>query len=588
MSQRTKRLIAGTASAIVVLGIGVAAMPSAFAGSGTTDIQLLAINDFHGNLEPPSGSSGVLTQIDDSGEEVEIEAGGVEYLATHLDQARKGHDNTATVAAGDMIGGSPFLSAAFHDEPTIDAAEELGMDVSSVGNHEFDEGIDELRRMQEGGCHPDDGCVDPDKPYDGADFPYLGANVVNKDTGLPELPPVWVKNFGKGVKVGFIGMTLEGTGNIVSKEGIKDLEFKDEVKTANFYTKLLQLAGVKSIVVLLHEGGLPASGAYNYDCNSPGPGDGISGPIVDIASNLDPQIDAVISGHTHQAYNCTIPDPDGQPRLVTSGSSFGRLFTEINMTYDKKSRNIVRTSMEAENRAVTRDVTPDPDQTELIEQYSELAEPIANEQVGYIAEDILNAPSRDKESPMGDLIADTQLAATADADTGGAQLALMNPGGVRADLTYAQFGSEGDGVVTYGEVFTVQPFNNNLVTMDLTGEQIVTALQQQFTGDNSEENLMLQPSAGFTYTVDSSASGADKVVADSVELDGEALDPAASYRVTVNSFLSDGGDGFAVFADGQNKLVGGLDIDALKAWFAENSSESDPAEAPSADRVTIQ
>ena len=588
MSIRTKRLIGGGAAAALVLGVAIATVPAAFADAKTTDIQLLAINDFHGNLEPPSGSSGKVKALDDNGELVEIEAGGAEYLATHLEQAREGHDNSLTVAAGDLIGGSPFLSAAFHDEPTIEALESLGLDVSAVGNHEFDEGIEELRRIQFGGCHEVDGCVDEDNPYDGADFPFLGANVVNKRTGLPELPPVWVERMPGGAKVGFIGMTLEGTGNIVSQEGIKNLTFKDEVKTANLYTALLELIGVKSVVVLLHEGGMPAGDAYNYDCDSPGPGDGISGPIVDIAENLDSQIDLVITGHTHQAYTCTIDDPSGQPRLVTSGSSFGRLFTEINMEYDHRSRDIVRTSIAAENKVVTRDVAPDRTQSDLIEKYNTLVEPIANQTVGYIAEDIPMGETRDVESPMGDLIADTQLAATADEATGAAQIAFMNPGGVRADLSYEASGSEGDGVVSYADAFTVQPFNNYLVTMNLTGEQIIAALQQQFSGANQQKNLMLQPSEGFTYTVDSTATGADKVIVDSIALNGEALNPAATYRVTVNSFLADGGDGFAAFAEGTDRLVGALDIDALKAWFAEHTSESNPASAPIADRITIQ
>lgn len=588
MSRRTKRLIGAGAAAAVAIGVAVATVPSALAESDSTiDIQLLAINDFHGNLEPPEGSSGVVTYLDDDGNEVEVEAGGAEYLATHLAQAREGHENTATVAAGDLIGGSPFLSAAFHDEPTIESLEAMGLDVSSVGNHEFDEGIDELLRIQNGGCHEVDDCADPDQPYDGADFPFLGANVVNKDTGLPELPPVWVKDF-DDAQVGFIGMTLEGTGNIVSKEGIKDLEFKDEVETANFYAKLLQAVGVKSIVVLLHEGGIAASGAVNYDCDSPGPGDGISGPIVDIAENLEAEIDLVVTGHTHEAYTCTIDDPAGQPRMVTSGSSFGRLFTEINLGYDTESGDIVRTSVTAENHVVTRDVTPDPAQSEIIDVYGELVEPIANEKVGYLAEDILMGETRDVESPLGDLIADMQLWATAEADAGGAQIAFMNPGGVRADLTYAESGSEGDGVVSYADAFTVQPFNNYLVTIDLTGEQIITALQQQFSGDNAEANLLLQPSEGFTYTVDESADGADKVLVDTVMLHGEALDPTETYRVTVNSFLSEGGDGFEVFAEGENELYGPLDIDAFKDWFVENTTEADPATALPADRVSYE
>ncbi|MGH8794500.1 MAG: bifunctional metallophosphatase/5'-nucleotidase [Stackebrandtia sp.] len=590
MSIRTKRLLGGAAAVGLVLGAGVVAVSSAAAEDepgDTTDIQMLAFNDFHGALEPPEGSGGELVELDDNGDEHTVEAGGVEYLATHLDEAREGHDNSVTVAAGDLIGGSPFMSAAFHDEPSIESLNTLGMDVTSVGNHEFDEGFDELKRVQDGGCHPDDGCVDPDNPYEGADFPFLGANVVDEDSGMPVLPPAWVKKFDDGSKIGFIGMTLEGTDEIVSKDGIEGLDFEDEVESANYYSKLLEMVGVNGIVVLLHEGGLPESPAYNYDCNSSGSGAGISGPVVDIAENLDPQIDAVVSGHTHEAYDCSIDDPAGDPRLVTSGASNGRLITDITMTYDFEARDIVRTSMEATNRAVTRDVDPDPDQTALIDKYGELADPIADEPVGHIAEDIPQGEDRSVETPLGDLIADIQLAATAEGDAG-AQIAFMNPGGIRADLLYEAGDDEGDGVVTYGEAFTVQPFSNYLVTMDLTGEQIVTLLQQQFSGSNAEENLMLQPSEGFTYTVDSSADGEDKVQADTVALDGEAIEADQVYRVTVNSFLAGGGDGFEVLTEGENAVDGGDDLEALKAWFAENSSESDPVEAPAADRVTVE
>lgn len=587
MTVRRRRVLAAFGAVAVLGGVAFAAPTSAGKPGKTTDIQILAFNDFHGNLEPPAGSSGtVQTGIGSDGKPITVPAGGVEYLATHLENARQGHENTVTVAAGDIIGASPLLSAAFHDEPTIEAMEKLGLDMTAVGNHEFDEGIDELRRIQSGGCHETDGCADPANPYDGADFPLLGANVVDKNTGLPALAPVWVKNF-NGARVGFIGMTLEGTPNIVAKEGIKNLEFKDEVETANLYAGLLRLMGVKSIVVLLHEGGLPASNTYNYDCDSPGPGDGVSGPITDIAENLDSSIDLVVTGHTHQSYVCNIPDPNGNARMVTSSSSFGRLFTEINVTYDYKTRDIVRTSVAASNHIVSRDVAKDEDETTLINKYKELVDPIANRQIGYISGDMPGRGSTSPESPLGDLIADSQLAATSAADKGGAVIALMNPGGVRSDLVYKASGAEGDGVVTYGEAFTVQPFNNNLTTISLTGAQIVTVLQQQYSGANQVSPKVLQPSEGFTYTVDNSKTGADKIVADSVKLNGTALDPAASYRVTVNIFLADGGDGFAELAKGTDRLVGGLDIDALEAWFAANTSASDPAAPLPANRITF-
>lgn len=282
-------------------------------GSGRyQDVQLLSFNDLHGNLEPPSGSSGRVTELQADGSAKSIDAGGVEYLATHLRDARKGNKYSITAAAGDMVGASPLLSGLFHDEPTIDALNKLDLDVTSVGNHEFDEGAKELARLQNGGCHPTDGCYDKKAKFRGADFPYLAANVTSEKTGKPILKPYWVwkKN---GVKVGFIGVTLEGTPNIVSADGVKGLKFGDEVETINKYAKVLQRQGVKSIVALIHEGGAPASTAYNYDCDSPGAGDGISGPIVDIAKNVTPTVDALVTGHTHQAYACTIPDPAGNP-----------------------------------------------------------------------------------------------------------------------------------------------------------------------------------------------------------------------------------------------------------------------------------
>lgn len=588
MSKRTKRLLGGAAAASLVLGIGAVTVSGAVAEDepgNTSDIQMLAFNDFHGALEPPAGDNGQLIELDEDGNEHVIDAGGVEYLATHLDELRDGHDNSVTVGAGDLIGGTPFLSAAFNDEPTVESMNTLGLDVSSVGNHEFDQGIDELNRIIDGGCHDEDGCSDPDQPYEGTDFPYLGANVVNEDTGMPVLPPAWVKQFDDGARVGFIGMTLEGTDEIVSGDGIEGIEFEDEVETANTYSKMLEMAGVNGIVVLLHEGGVPESPAYNYDCDSPGAGDGISGPVVDIAENLDPQIDAVVTGHTHEAYACTIDDPDGEPRLVTSGASDGRLVTEINMTYDLDAHDIVRTSMEAENRAVTRDVASDEDQVELIDKYDELVGPIANEPIGHISEDIPQGEDRSVETPLGNLIADIQREATEDE---GAEIAFMNPGGIRTDLLYESSGDADDGVVTYAEAFEVQPFSNFLVTMDLTGEHIVTLLELQFSESNADQNLMLQPSDGFTYTVDSSADGADMVVADSIELHGEPLEADETYRVTVNSFLAEGGDGFEVLTEGENLVDGVIDLDAFEDWFGENTSESDPMDAPAADRVTVE
>ncbi|MFJ4339312.1 bifunctional metallophosphatase/5'-nucleotidase [Streptomyces sp. NPDC088915] len=599
---RTARRVLAAGAGLVTVGALVAAMPSAGAagdrfggghghghdkGKGRlVDVQLLSFNDLHGNLEPPTGSSGQVTRFKADGTTEKVDAGGVEYLATHLRQAREGNRYSVTAAAGDLIGASPLLSGLFHDEPTVGALNKLDLDVTSVGNHEFDEGAVELARMQNGGCHPTAGCFVQGKKFKGADFPYLAANVTKEKTGKPLLDPyfVWEKD---GVRIGFIGVTLEGTPNIVTAEGVKGLKFGDEVETINKYAKVLERKGVKSIVALVHEGGAPASDAYDYDCDSPGPGDGISGPITEIAKKVSPQVDALVTGHTHQAYVCTVPDPAGKPRLVTSASSYGKLYTDTTLTYDRRTKDIVRTAVASANHVVSRDVPKAADMTKLIQDWTALAAPIANRPQGWIAADINGRGSTAYEKPLGDVIADAQLEGLAPADKGGAQLALMNPGGIRSDLVRKASGAEGDGVVTYGESFTVQPFTNMMNVVDLTGANLIAALKQQVSGANLNSVKILQVSKGFTYTLDTTKAGADRVVEDSVKLNGEPIDPAKTYRVAMNEFLTGGGDGFPALATGTNKLVGPSDLDVFNAYLAAHSSATSPLAVPAADRITV-
>ncbi|MFF1723876.1 bifunctional metallophosphatase/5'-nucleotidase [Streptomyces sviceus] len=586
--RRTYRLVAAAAG-LATVGALAAALPAGAHDSKHgkplpsryQDVQLLSFNDLHGNLEPPSGSSGRVTELQADGTTKTIDAGGVEYLATHLREARKGNPYSITAAGGDMVGASPLISGLFHDEPTIEALNKLDLDVTSVGNHEFDEGAKELARLQNGGCHPTAGCY-TDKEFEGADFPYLAANVLDEKTGRPILKPYWVWKK-KGVKVGFIGVTLEDTPGVVSAEGVKGLKFKDEVETINKYARVLQKQGVKSIVALIHEGGQPASGSYNYNCDSPGAGDGISGPIVDIAKNISPSVDALVTGHTHAAYVCTIPDPSGKPRMVTSAASFGRLYTDTTLTYDRFTGDIARTAVKSANHVVTRTVAKAPDMTELISRWNTLAAPIGNRAIGYISADV---PNTGTESPMGDLIADAQLAygRKVDPET---DLALMNPGGVRAGLTYAAKGTEGDGVVTYAEGFTVQPFSNTVNLQDFTGAQLLKVLQEQVSGSNAASPKILQPSTGLTYTLDLTKTGAERIVVDSVKLNGTAIDPAATYRVATNSFLAGGGDGFTTLGQGTNDLVGGDDLAALVDYLTANSSATGPIAPPAANRIAI-
>ncbi|MYX15352.1 bifunctional metallophosphatase/5'-nucleotidase [Streptomyces sp. SID8374] len=597
---RASRRVLAAAAGLATVGALVAAMPAGAHDRGhghghgnghghkprTVDVQLLSFNDLHGNLEPPAGSAGTVNKTHADGTVEAIPAGGVEYLATSLRTARKGNPYSVTAAGGDMVGASPLLSGLFHDEPTIEALNKLKLDVSAVGNHEFDEGATELARLQNGGCHPVEGCYEKGKKFKGADFPYLAANVTKEKTGKPLLKPytIWKKN---GVKIGFIGVTLEGTPDIVTANGVKGLKFHDEVETINKYARELDRKGVKSIVALIHEGGAPASTSYNYDCDSPGAGDGISGPIVDIAKGITPKVDALVTGHTHQAYVCTVPDPAGKPRMVTSAASFGKLYTDTTLTYDLRTKDIARTSVKSANHVVTRDQPKAADMTSLIDRWNKLAAPIANRPQGWISADINGRGSTAPEKPLGNVIADAQLEGLAPADKGGAEVAFMNPGGIRADLVHKASGSEGDGVVTYGEAFTVQPFTNMMNVVDLTGAQLVAALQQQVSGANEASPKILQVSKGLTYTLDLTKTGAARVVTDSIKLNGAAIDPARTYRVAMNEFLAGGGDGFPALGQGTNKLVGPSDLDLFNAYLAAHSTAASPLAPPATDRITI-
>jgi 5'-nucleotidase len=558
---RTRLLLA----ACLVLGLVLPA--TAAAKPRDVDVQLLSLNDFHGHLEPNTPGTIVPNPGDTA-----ILAGGAEFLASHIRALEQGNRRSLFVSAGDLIGASPLISALFHDEPTVEAMNEMGLDLNAVGNHEFDEGEDELRRMREGGCHPTDGCYDgPDADsqpdgFGGAEFGFLAANVVDKATRRPMFAPYAVRRF-KGIKVGFIGMTLEGTPDIVSQEGIQDLDFLDEADTANRYAdELRRRRGVRAIVVLLHEGGAQTPPFGINGCN------GISGPIVDIVNRTTDAVDLFITGHTHQPYNCVI---DGRP--VTSSASFGRLITDIDLTLDRRVRDV--SSVMVNNKVVTQDVQPALDLRALVAHYQNLAAPLANRVIGWSNGQLLREQVVD-ESPLGNVIADAQLAATR--DTAGAVAAFMNPGGIRADLNP---GATTAADVTYGEAFTVQPFGNSLVTMDLTGAQIDTLLEQQWCTQDPGTVRILSVSAGFTYTWDGSVPQATCEKVSNIAIGGVPVDPAATYRITVNSFLAGGGDRFLVLREGTNRVGGALDLDAFEAYFA-STTQAAPLPTPALDRIT--
>jgi 5'-nucleotidase len=525
-----------------------------------TQVQLLAINDFHGNLQPPSGSAGRIA----TGPTTTVDAGGVEYLATHMKTLREQSPRTIGVGAGDLIGASPLISGLFHDEPTIEAMNALNLEVTGVGNHEFDEGVNELLRMQYGGCHPLDGCQDGD-PFTGAFFKYLAANVFYEGTNRTILPPYKIKRVGRHrkTKIAFIGLTLEGTPLIVTPAGVAGLEFRDEIVTINaLVEKIKRERGIQSIVVLIHEGGQQnapfAGGFMNINaCEN------FTGAIKPIVESLDKEVDVVVSAHTHQPYICNFGGI-----VTTSASSFGRLITDIDLRIDGKSKDIE--SVEAENRIVTRDVAKDPAETAIIDKYNTISAPIANRVVGSITTDITRATNAAGESALGDVIADAQLASTAPTDFGGAVVAFMNPGGIRADFTFNNNnGGEAPGEITYNEVFTVQPFNNVMTVKTMTGDMIYRLLEQQFDNPAPGQDRIQQVSFGFTYSYNRLAPAGSRV--SNVAINGTPVSKTASYRVAMNNFLATGGDGFSVFNEGTDQLGGEIDIDALVNYFMKNS-----------------
>jgi 5'-nucleotidase len=583
------RLTRDWRAAGVVSGRESGALVSAAARSNvgkTLPLRVIAFNDFHGNID--GAALNLRSDVDGlfvttpTGGRAGVPAGGVDYMAGLVRQLRSEVPHSVVVSAGDLIGASPLNSALFRDEPTIETMNRLGLDFNAVGNHEFDDGKDELLRMQRGGCHPTDpnSCqgaqVGTPTPFEGAAFNFLAANVVDGATGRTVFPAYGVKEF-KGIRVAFIGMTLENTPSIVTPSGIAGLGFRDEADTVNALIGQLRRKGIEAVVVLVHEGGF-APGSIN-GCS------GASGPVVEIVRRLSDTVDAVVSGHTHQAYNCMLPNAVGRAIPVTSAGAFGRLITRIDFSIDPKTRDII--AARAENRLVDRNnflnaadrIEPVAQIADIIAGYNALAGPIANRVIGSISANITRTINAAGESALGDVIADAQLRATQPADKGGAVVAFMNPGGIRADLNFpGGSAGEGDGQVTYGEAFTVQPFGNSLVVKTLTGQQIYDLLEQQWSTAQRESGRILQVSQGFAYrhrfVPDVSPRGGNYVCDASVTIDGVPIDKAQAYRVTMNSFLATGGDGFSVFNLGTDQLGGEVDVDAFEAYLKANSPVS--------------
>lgn len=532
---------------------GCAAQPQLAVAPGTPiEVQILAINDFHGNIETPPGEVSI-AQPD--GSLLKARVGGAAQLAAALERARATHPNSITVAAGDLIGASPFASAHFLDEPTIDAMNMAGLSLASVGNHEFDQGSAELLRKQRGGCEKYTSRVPCRlERFAGARFQYLSANVVAKN-GKPLFPATAIRQVGP-IRIGFIGETLKDTGILVSPAGVAGLTFTDEAATANALVPQLKAAGADAIVLLIHQGGRLPETYAEQGCN------GLSGDILPILDKLDPAITTVISGHTHEAYACAL-QKGGAARLLTSAGKYGYLYTDVRLVFDPASHRLL--DAHAANVPVTGASGANPAVAALVERYVAAARPAAERVVGHLPGP-LRKSENERESPVADLIADAQLAATRTPGRGAADLSFINSGGVRTDLVPGPNGN-----ISYAQIFALEPFGNTLVVRTMTGAQLHALLEQQFIDKNGAAQLqasILIPSANFSFAYDLSKPAGQRIV--TMTLNGKAVDPAGRYRVTINNFLASGGDGYSVLTEGTDTFDAGLDLDALEAWLATN------------------
>ncbi len=571
------------ASTALAMTIGLLAGCS---GSSTPQapvtVSIIGMNDFHGNLAAPSGSVTVSDPANPAG--TRVSAGGAAFLATLVSDLKAQNPNTLVVAAGDMVGGTPLVSALFHDEPTIDALNAIGLDVSSVGNHEFDKGAAELRRLQNGGCFPRssdnsrgivgvDTCM-TDGKFAGAKFQYLAANVIDTSTKRTLFEPYTIRSVG-GQKIAFIGLTLKDTPSVVTPAGVAGLQFTDEVETINRLVPELVTQGAAAIVVLVHQGGFTTASKVN-DKTCPG----LNGEIISLTDRLDSRIDAVISGHTHAEYNCTRPDG----KILTQTGFYGRMVTKLDLVINpdtnrvtsKSAQNIVTVNnvvlKDAQGAAIALPagitaLAANPTVAALVQRFTSLTAPITSQVIGNVATTVDRTQNSAGESKLGDIIADIYLNGSIGPAYGNkpAVIAFSNPGGIRSNITNT--------VVTYGDLFSVTPFGNNLVTVDLTGAQILRLLEQQWEAPQPTAGRVMQVSNGFSYTWDGStpagaaAGTGARVVPGSIKLNGTPISMTASYRVTVNNFMATGGDNYTVLTKGTNSQAGEIDIDAGVAYF---------------------
>jgi 5'-nucleotidase len=564
------------AASLLALALGACAttpdLASAPVSPAPITVKVIGLNDFHGNLEPIRRT---MRLPDTAGELQDVKVGGAAWLATAVATLRNQAEHSLVIAAGDLIGASPLASSIFLDEPAIGAMNRVGLDFNAVGNHEFDRGWQELRRMQQGGCEQHtlrEPCV-VEPGFDGARFAFLAANVVMPD-GAMLFPAYGIKRFpagdGREIAVGVIGLTLKDTPTLVTPSGVEGLTFEDEALAINRAVAELDRQGVKTIVVTIHQGLYTDVGYNDKSCG------GVRGPLLDILKRVDRGVDLVISGHTHIAYICDFSAIDpARPFLVTSAGYGASLLTDITLTIDPQSGDVI--ARKADNLVVQSALpeasvagfpqwAPDGEVAAYVARYVAAASAESLRPVGRISGDGRKPGPATEETPLGNLIADGQLAATRAA---GAQIALMNTSGIRAALE-----PDSDGTVTYGDIYAVQPFGNTLVTRTFTGAQLLALLEQQFDDQGFVQTFSV--SEGLNLAYDMRRPVGSRLV--SVTLDSRPIEADASYRVTMNSFLAAGGDSFTVFTQGTDAVTGAVDLDAMEQWLRAEPVRALPTE----------
>ena len=612
--RRSRLSLAVTVAAAAIVGVPAAADA---APKSDIPVQLIAMNDFHGRIANTAGADSqqiTAPGLDGSygtSDDVSSTVGGSAYVAATVKRlqsqfrTQNGSDaGTFFVGAGDLISASPYESSVFKDEPTLEVLDAMGLNVSSVGNHEFDRGTEELRRISAAtdGTYTDDvtacegivpgetGCFgEGEHAFDGADFPDLAANVVSKETGEPMLPPYQVFDVQGGKKVALIGVVTETTPGIVAPGGVADVDFIDEADAVNEYVPELLAQGIKAIGVLVHEGGAQAGPtAANPDgCDT------LSGPIVDINNRIADQVDLIVSAHTHAAYNCLLPVPDGADRLVTSAGYYGRLVSDIRLELKASNGDVDRkATYQATNVPVLRaGITPDATVQSIVDYWVAKSAVAGNRVVGSTTAAITNAASSQRpfEQPIGNLVAQAQLEGLQEEQFGFPEIAFMNPGGVRTNIPA--------GTVTYKNLFDVQPFGNTANSITLTGADIDDVLEQQYQQDPDGAagpndagprgtRLTLGTNLGFTWSYDLTKPYGDRVPDDSIKLDGVTIVPSQSYRVAANSFLTQGGDTFTAFKNGSAVTTGPVDVDVLVEYFETRYKAGQAVSPPLANHGT--